>query len=311
MKLLLKLFIVSAIAFPTSAEHDEVVDLKADTLPFRMFSAKGEDICLAVEDPPQIGSDIIVKTCDYKEHSLEEWWTTHPDLTIRPLSNPSLCIRTIETDNNKQPRDLTLKKCPSFAPEDPDERFQFLISGVDYTITSVIRPGFVFDSNGGPILRLKKRDFPRNSYQTWMQNFDAYLDYTNNPCDPVNAKGKCGLCHGDCDEDEDCAGDMVCGQSDQPGFEIPGCSREPGDTIDDYTDYCFYPTRNYVQSDNVNYVGECGPDSKFGLCGHCEGDCDEDDDCDGDLVCFQREHRYDPVPGCFNLSDGHSLKTSV
>eukprot|EP00934_Nitzschia_sp_Nitz4_P005076 Nitzschia sp. Nitz4//NODE_293_length_29386_cov_71.949235//2837//4960//NITZ4_additional_000031-RA//-1//CDS//3329531815//5066//frame0 len=31
--------------------------------------------------------------------------------------------------------------------------------------------------------------------------------------------------------------------------------------------------------------------------GECEGDCDTDDDCEGNLMCFQRE-RYDSVPGC-------------
>jgi hypothetical protein len=34
----------------------------------------------------------------------------------------------------------------------------------------------------------------------------------------------------------------------------------------------------------------------------CQGDCDEDDDCEGDLVCFQRDGDK-PVPGCSG-SDG-------
>ena len=29
----------------------------------------------------------------------------------------------------------------------------------------------------------------------------------------------------------------------------------------------------------------------------CQGDCDHDNDCDGDLLCFQRD-RYETVPGC-------------
>ena len=33
-------------------------------------------------------------------------------------------------------------------------------------------------------------------------------------------------------------------------------------------------------------------------CGLCEGDCDEDDDCEGSLKCFQREEGFLPVPGC-------------
>lgn len=38
------------------------------------------------------------------------------------------------------------------------------------------------------------------------------------------------------------------------------------------------------------------PASAYPL-GRCEGDCDVDTDCEGDLICFQR-NRYDAVPGC-------------
>jgi hypothetical protein len=30
---------------------------------------------------------------------------------------------------------------------------------------------------------------------------------------------------------------------------------------------------------------------------HCEGDCDRDTDCDGDMICYQRA-RASGVPGC-------------
>ncbi|CAJ1946718.1 unnamed protein product [Cylindrotheca closterium] len=36
-----------------------------------------------------------------------------------------------------------------------------------------------------------------------------------------------------------------------------------------------------------------------GSWGHCEGDCDVDDDCYHNLICFQRqENEATPVPGC-------------
>lgn len=54
----------------------------------------------------------------------------------------------------------------------------------------------------------------------------------------------------------------------------------------------FLPTS---QPGVVNYVGECG--SSTYLCGLCEGDCDSDSDCEGDLVCMQRES-YEGVSGC-------------
>ncbi|EJK72922.1 hypothetical protein THAOC_05498, partial [Thalassiosira oceanica] len=30
----------------------------------------------------------------------------------------------------------------------------------------------------------------------------------------------------------------------------------------------------------------------------CEGDCDNDDECAGSLVCFQRDNDDNPIPGC-------------
>ena len=32
---------------------------------------------------------------------------------------------------------------------------------------------------------------------------------------------------------------------------------------------------------------------------NCQGDCDNDDDCNGDLICWQRGNtNSDPIPGC-------------
>ncbi|KAL7491090.1 hypothetical protein ACHAWT_000549, partial [Skeletonema menzelii] len=48
----------------------------------------------------------------------------------------------------------------------------------------------------------------------------------------------------------------------------------------------------------LKYVGdEWKPKSAFPL-SECEGDCDKDYDCEGDLVCFERHGTIEPVPGC-------------
>ena len=47
---------------------------------------------------------------------------------------------------------------------------------------------------------------------------------------------------------------------------------------------------------SVNYVGECDDRGDY-LCGECEGDCDSDSDCEGDLVCHRRSGE-EAVPGC-------------
>lgn len=53
----------------------------------------------------------------------------------------------------------------------------------------------------------------------------------------------------------------------------------------------------------LTYIGNDGnPSSGFPLA-ECQGDCDHDDDCTGDLVCFQRSNS-EPVPGCDGNDNG-------
>jgi hypothetical protein len=46
----------------------------------------------------------------------------------------------------------------------------------------------------------------------------------------------------------------------------------------------------------INYVGECNSGGAY-KCGLCEGDCDSDSDCEGDLVCISRSG-LEAVAGC-------------
>ena len=58
----------------------------------------------------------------------------------------------------------------------------------------------------------------------------------------------------------------------------------------------------------LSLVGNNGsPSSKFPL-GECEGDCDSDNDCEGDFVCFQRDEG-EAVPGCY-VGSGGSLNNN-
>ena len=46
----------------------------------------------------------------------------------------------------------------------------------------------------------------------------------------------------------------------------------------------------------IQKVGQCSPTNK---CNVCEGDCDSDDDCKDDYVCFKRrKESFKKVPGC-------------
>ena len=109
-----------------------------------------------------------------------------------------------------------------------------------------------------------------------------------------------GECEGDCDIDADCAGDLICFQRNR-GNPVPAgsCSGAPQSNWD----YCVKPKLSLntptdnAKSPSLTVVGNNGmPNSAFPL-GMCRGDCDNDNECAGNLVCFQRDGN-EPVPGC-------------
>jgi hypothetical protein len=146
-----------------------------------------------------------------------------------------------------------------------------------------------------------------------------------------------GVCEGDCDYDSDCEGSLRCYQ--RSDYEpVPGCTGDgsdgsdycyapfemcEGNCTDDYDCayglVCHHPSSSNVISDSgctisenvTDYcvVPEDGglvlvgdddkPEDKFPL-GNCEGECDEDSDCEEGLQCFQRSN-YNQIPGCKGL----------
>lgn len=53
-----------------------------------------------------------------------------------------------------------------------------------------------------------------------------------------------------------------------------------------------------IQSDMLEFVGW----DPIEPLGHCQGDCDRDADCAGDMVCYDRPSRSSSVPGCADSS---------
>ena len=120
-------------------------------------------------------------------------------------------------------------------------------------------------------------------------------------------------CQGDCDSDSDCAGSLKCFQRDLTE-EVPGCIGK-GQRKSDYcyddsppdtpaptssptaTPVTSSPTASPVSDNTLVIAGDNGsPSAAFPL-GKCEGDCDGDSDCSGNLKCFQRSGT-EAVPGC-------------
>jgi len=89
-----------------------------------------------------------------------------------------------------------------------------------------------------------------------------------------------GHCQGDCDSDSDCRGNLVCHQ--RVGNEaVPGCLSS-------------IPLEPLPEIPLDNCVGNNKGEAAYG---HCQGDCDRDSDCVGDLKCFQRGGDEE-VPTC-------------
>jgi hypothetical protein len=99
----------------------------------------------------------------------------------------------------------------------------------------------------------------------------------------VNGQANMQMCQGDCDHDSDCAGDLKCFQRDGT-IPVPGCL---GTGTADW-DYCY---------DSSQLDSSPGVDGQANMQQMCQGDCDHDSDCAGDLKCFQRDGTT-PVPGC-------------
>mmetsp|Transcript_12012 Transcript_12012/g.28728 ORF Transcript_12012/g.28728 Transcript_12012/m.28728 type:complete len:586 (+) Transcript_12012:138-1895(+) len=126
----------------------------------------------------------------------------------------------------------------------------------------------------------------------------AYTDYANRPTKEVKSFGSnpsqiLGHCEGDCDSNNDCGLGLICFQRTKAYQEVPGCN---GGKMDDTkSDYCIKPSDLEVSGPPDLRLVTQHPNE--GSLGRCEGECDIDDDCEGDLVCYQKNDCV-YVPGC-------------
>lgn len=132
--------------------------------------------------------------------------------------------------------------------------------------------------------------------------------------DPPDHLLPLGHCRGDCDNDKDCADDLICFQRTLFAT-VPGCSG--GSSDGSFSDYCVrrrdavytnvapkravqtpatsseklgaFPTIRNV-GNNIFAQGRYPLEA-------CEGDCDNNQDCEGGLVCQQRDS-HEAVFGC-------------
>lgn len=110
---------------------------------------------------------------------------------------------------------------------------------------------------------------------------------------------KCTACHGQCETDEDCDGDNLrCFVRSDSTHLVPGCTPGGHGDVGTYN-YCWDTTQlpDNAGGTVLQYLGEngCTTDRK---CNACQGDCDSDDDCVGELRCFERHAAIAVVPHC-------------
>lgn len=101
------------------------------------------------------------------------------------------------------------------------------------------------------------------------------------------AQAPCGACQGTCVGDSSCQGHLVCVDALSNG-QVPGCSG----LATEGSKYC----AKAVPDGTLQDYGFSGC-SRTHPCGACQGDCDFDSHCEGDLICHQRDG-FAAVPGC-------------
>ena len=114
-----------------------------------------------------------------------------------------------------------------------------------------------------------------------------------------------GQCEGDCDEDFDCADGFICFQRNG-GDAVPGCNG--GESISIGTDFCIDPA-DVSESPGPN--NPTTPQSRRWGKGICDGDCDDDSDCAGDLICYQRKKGDAAPPQCPNINTNTQIDYCV
>lgn len=97
--------------------------------------------------------------------------------------------------------------------------------------------------------------------------------------------GDCGEGEGDCDNHGECSGNLRCGK-DNCRYMNPGEGKFPNDA-----DCCYQPCRG---EPGWSFSYSCCAEG--GDCGMGEGDCDNDGECRGNLVCGNNNCR-DMNPG--------------
>ena len=118
---------------------------------------------------------------------------------------------------------------------------------------------------------------------------DQCLCRQNNFC----AKFPCGEGQGDCDNDNECEGSLVCGHSNCVNVSITDCCtltcQEDSDCLNQECEI----KKNLCRLDSYSTDwSKCSQDSP---CAEAEGDCDHHTDCEGSFLCGNDNCAHGPT----------------
>merc|ERR1711937_942524 len=115
-------------------------------------------------------------------------------------------------------------------------------------------------------------------------------DGSNTAWNCCSSTNKCGEGEGDCDNDNECQSGLVCGKDNCQSF-IPGAHSQ--------ADCCVKPAVATRCNGSTSAWSCCSANSK---CGHGEGDCDSDNECQSGLKCG-KDNCKDFHSGAHNAAD--------
>ena len=95
--------------------------------------------------------------------------------------------------------------------------------------------------------------------------------------------------------DEDCAAELRCFQRSEGMSRVPGCK---GDA-NSFGGQNFCIQSSMIKVD-LEILDETHWDNAFEL---CQGDCEFDEECAGQLVCYERQEGTTEIPGCLGDPD--------
>jgi len=161
---------------------------------------------------------------------------------------------------------------------------------------NLCHPGSVCDGTSRLCRRRRKNELGFVSSEARFA--DGY--HTGEGHEVLDGTGNLRQCEGDCDSDWDCAWGHVCIERDATqSMTRYGCRGQGAEN----QDYCVHVDKvkaalpTLVMWRNDGEFKKIGGDGSDYLLGACEGDCDNDAHCRGNLVCYFRDYEDHPSPG--------------